>query len=404
MVWVTSHPPEPGDLDSCVTCGLCLPVCPTFRLTGDESTSPRGRLTAIKAVAEGIVPLDHRFDEVIGFCLECRACETACPSMVPYGEIVESARSEIATQRSTARRRAQRLVLGSFIAMPWLMRFVTILTAFLQRFGLLRRLPIVGPSTQGLRRVPLPVQSARGGAWGDPGGELVTLFVGCVADVWFAGTHRSAVELLVRAGFRVEASTAQTCCGSLAAHGGFGAEAEVLAQRNIQALSVAGTIAVDVAGCGAYLKGYGRFGPDGEELAERVHDINVLVARAIEEGRLPSLPAVGKAVAMHDPCHLEHGQRITVEPRTIVRAAGYDPVDADPGGLCCGAAGLYQIEHPVTSAELGERKARSVSATGATIVASANAGCEMQLRRFLDSGYAIAHPIDLYADRLSGRQ
>ena len=401
MPWVTPHPPLEAQLDTCVTCGLCLPVCPTFRLTGDETASPRGRLTAINAVQLGLVPVDARFDDITSFCLQCRACETACPSLVPYGEIIEAARNEAVAQLPRPGRRLTALVVGRLLGMPVVLQVVTIATAILQRAGLLRLVPLGGPQTAGLRRIPLPVASARGGAWGRPDGPSVTLFTGCVADVWFTGVHKATIELLVRAGYRVDARPSQTCCGALAAHAGDGDDAERLARRNIEGLAGSDLIVVDVAGCGAHLKGYGRHGPEGASIAARTRDVTEMIAAAIDEGRLPTLEANGELVAVQDPCHLEHAQRITSEPRRILVAAGYDVVDADPGGMCCGAAGLYQLGHPDTGALLGIDKAASVTATGARLVASANAGCEMQLRRFLADGFTIAHPVELYARALA---
>jgi glycolate oxidase iron-sulfur subunit len=396
MAWVTDHPPEEANLDSCVTCGLCLPVCPTFRLTGDESASPRGRLTAIAAVSDGLGIVDERFDEITSYCLQCRACETACPSMVPFGEIIEAARYEAVTQVPAPDRSIKRAVLGRALAMPWLLRFASVFAAVLQRLGMLRFLPIVGAQTTGLRRIPLPLRSTRGGAWGDDHAPSATLFVGCVADPWFTDIHRASVELLVASGYHVEATPAQTCCGALAAHAGLGSDAKRLAKRNIDALERSDLVVVDVAGCGAHLKGYRRYDERGERLAAKTKDITEVIASAIGDGRLPLLSPSREKVAIVDPCHLEHAQGITSEPRTLLAAAGFDIIDADPGGLCCGAAGAYQLDHPETGAVLGEAKAEKVVDTGASLVASANAGCEMQLRRFLGAGYEIAHPVELY--------
>lgn len=396
MAWATDHPPVAADVDSCVTCGLCLPVCPTFRLTGDESASPRGRLAAIAAVGEGLAVVDGRFDDVTSFCLQCRACETACPSMVPYGEIIEAARAEAVAQIPTRSSRLRGIIVGRVLAMPWILRLASIAIATLQRVRLLRLLPIVGPSARGLRRIPLPLPSARGGSWGPSAGPQASLFVGCVADPWFSTTHRASIELLVAAGYRVEADRDQTCCGALAAHGGHLDESRRLGARNINALGSAELIVTDVAGCGAHLKGYGSYGVDGAALSQRVRDITEVVWAAIEDGSLPRLPPNGEVVAVQDACHLEHGQGITKEPLLILEAAGYDVVEADPGGLCCGAAGVYQLEYPETSIELGEAKATKLRATGTALVASANAGCEMQLRRSLGGGFAVAHPVEFY--------
>ena len=401
MTWVTSHPPAAVDLDRCVTCGLCLPVCPTFRLTGDESASPRGRLTAIDAVGRGLAVVDERFDEITSFCLQCRACETACPSLVPYGTIIESARAEAVARVPHRGLRWERIALGRVVGRPVLIRLVSLVIALAQRLGVLRWLPRFGDLAVGLRPIPVPLPSARGGSWGDPSHPRVALFTGCVADAWFPDTHRASIELLVRAGYRVEAVSSQTCCGALAAHAGHEAEATRLALRNIAALEGATMIAVDVAGCGAHLETYGRFGVAGSAVAEASTDITEIIAGAISDGRLPRLPPTGERIAVQDPCHLEHGQRLTEAPYRIIEAAGYDAIAADAGGLCCGAAGAYQAPHPSTGETLGRAKAKRVVATSAEIVASANAGCEMQLRRFLGEGTRIAHPVEIYHDRLA---
>jgi glycolate oxidase iron-sulfur subunit len=402
VTWVTDRPPLQVELDACVTCGLCLPVCPTFRLTGDESASPRGRLTAIAAVAGGVVQVDARFDEITSFCLQCRACETACPSLVPYGDIIEAARDEAVQQVRHRGRRMERLAIGRILGWPVIMRIASLATALLQRMRLLGRLPRIGEQARGLRPIPVRPPSFRGGSWGS-GARTVTLFTGCVADVWFTGVHQATVEVLVAAGYRVEAPKDQTCCGALAAHAGLGRDARRYAARNIEALTGSDVIAVDVAGCGAHLKGYGRYDGAGEAIAASTYDITELIASAIAVGDLPTLEPTGRIVAVVDPCHLEHGQRITDQPRRIIEAAGFTVVDADRGGLCCGAAGLYQLDHPDTGATLGRRKAAAVEGASAGIVAVANAGCEMQLRRFLDDGFDIVHPVELYAAALRNR-
>ncbi|MFV1970038.1 MAG: (Fe-S)-binding protein [Acidimicrobiia bacterium] len=384
MVWVTSHPPGRIDLDACVTCGLCLPVCPTYRLTGDESASPRGRLAAIDAVDTGAAGIDERFGEIVDFCLQCRACETACPSLVPFGRIIESATAEVTAQLPSRGARLRRFAVATALTVPTLLRIGAVAIGVAQRIGI--------PS-RGLRKIPLPQPSARGGSWGPDDAPTATLFVGCVADAWFSDIHKATIEVLLAAGYRVDAPPSQTCCGALAAHDGYVDEADKMAATNRTALRDAEVIVVNVAGCGAHLKA-------DPELGQKVRDVTEIVAAAIEDGRLPTLPPNGEQVAVQDPCHLEHGQGVVKEPRTVLRAAGYEAVDADSGGLCCGAAGTYLIDHPDTSNELGRRKAASVEATGTRLVASANAGCEMQLRRFLDAGFEVRHPIELYVSRL----
>lgn len=235
------------------------------------------------------------------------------------------------------------------------------------------------------------------------GDELGTaaLLAGCVMEPWFPQVHEATVGLLRRAGYRVVVPEAQTCCGALAAHDGHAAEAHRMARRNVAAFAGVDLIVADAAGCSAHLKEYGHWaGEAGETMAKRVRDVTEVVADLIDRGRLPRLGTPRGPVAVQDPCHLRHAQRIVDAPRTILRAAGYEPVEIDPDAMCCGAAGTYAILHPQTSLQLGERKANQIRASGSTIVASANPGCEMQLRSLLGAAYRVAHPVELYWEAL----
>ncbi len=307
---------------------------------------------------------------------------------MPFGQIIESATADVTAQIPSAGTRLRRFVVTTELTKPALLRVGSIAIGVGQRIGV--------PSP-GLRKIPLPHRSARGGSWGPNEAPVATLFVGCVADAWFSDIHMATIEVLLAAGYRVDAPASQTCCGALAVHDGFPRDAEAMSARNRDALRDADGIVVNVAGCGAHLKTDPEFG-------HKVRDVTEIVAVAIEDERLPRLPDNGEHVAVQDPCHLEHGQGIISEPRLVLRAAGYEVRDVDPGGLCCGAAGTYLIDHPDTSAELGRRKAAAVNVTYATLVASANAGCEMQLRRYLDDSHEIRHPIELYARNLSSSQ
>jgi glycolate oxidase iron-sulfur subunit len=222
-----------------------------------------------------------------------------------------------------------------------------------------------------------------------------------VMDRWFGGVHAATVELLRRSGYRVVVPSGQGCCGALAAHQGDADEARRLARRNVAAFAGIGLVVADAAGCSAHLKEYGQWlGEEGAALAARVRDITEVIADAIEGGRLPQLASNGQKVAIQDPCHLRHVQRVVKAPRLILQAAGYQTVEIDPDAQCCGAAGIYSILRPKESAHLGRRIAERVRATGALVVASANPGCEIQLRSHLGPGFRIAHPVELYAERL----
>jgi glycolate oxidase iron-sulfur subunit len=377
-------------------------MCPTFRLTGSEAASPRGRLAAMAAVASGIAEVDKRFEDIMGLCLQCRACEPVCPSVVPFGRAMEGARAEIAAQRPKRGRKLRALLLGRGLGSRAAVRVATFFAALSQRLQL-HRLPVrLLSRIKGLRPIPLiggshigearPATAARMGS--------VALLAGCVQDAWFGAVNEAALELLTAAGYDVSVPAAQTCCGALAAHDGAVADSERLASANVAAFGDFDIVVATAAGCSAHLAGYAEWAAGGEELAGRTSDITVVIARAIAAGRLPALPARHTKVAMQDPCHLRHAQRVTAETRQIVAAAGCEPVEIDDTGMCCGAAGVYMMAQPDTSDELGRRKAEQVRAVDAKLVASANPGCEMQLRSNLEAGYEIRHPIEIYASAL----
>ena len=401
MPWVTDHAPTRAELDACVTCGLCLPHCPTYRLTGDEAASPRGRLAAMAAVADGAAEVDRTFAEIMDFCLQCRACETACPSLVPFGRAMEGARAEVAAQGARRGGLVSRASVGAVKA-PTLLR--------LTGWGgtVIAKTPLAGagrilPKTRGLRPDAGRGESHRGRHWPaiGPRRGVAGLLTGCVMDAWFGGVHDATVTLLRRAGYDVDAPRDQTCCGALAAHDGAAPAAEAMAARNIDAFASHDLVVADAAGCSAHLKAYGHWGSGGDAFADRVRDVTEVIAELIESGVLPDLEPVGRTVAVQDPCHLRHGQRITDAPRRIVTAAGYRTVDLDPEGRCCGAAGLYTLVHPETAAALGNRKAAEAERAQVSLIASANPGCEMQLRAHVADTIRVMHPVELYAERLT---
>jgi glycolate oxidase iron-sulfur subunit len=318
---------------------------------------------------------------------------------------MEGARAEVAAQLPTRNRRFRRLMLGRVLSTRWLVRLLTSVAAIAQRlhldrlsFGPFKRL-------RPLRRLPLVPPTLVGMSWRSVGDrhDSVSLLAGCVMDPWFQDVQAATVNVLRRAGIDVVVPEDQTCCGALAAHDGGGDDAVRMAARNIAAFAGKGTIVVNSAGCGAHLRDYGRYGDPGAELASRVRDVTEVVAEMIEVGQLPVLTEALGPVAIQDPCHLRHAQRIVEPPRSILRAAGYAVLEIDPSGTCCGAAGVYSLLQPETAAALGKRKAAEVLVTEAPIVASANPGCELQLRQYLataGSGIRVAHPVELYWEAL----
>lgn len=404
MAWVTDFAPTTVELNACIDCGLCLPVCPTFGVTGDESASPRGRIAAMRAVDRRLVEVDERFAEVMGLCLQCRACEVACPSLVQFGRLMEGARAEVAAQLPDWRTVATRTVFGRAIASRSVVVLLSWVVGAVQRMHLASVLPGSAAKAAALRTIPLPVPTTTGHEWlpeGEPIGT-VGFLAGCVMDQWYSDVHTAVIEVLRTAGYRVVAPKNQTCCGALAAHEGAAYDAAKMAARNIEAFAGFDLVVVDSAGCSAHMKGYGHWTDAGDDLASRIIDANELVAMLLDAELLPHIEGE-TPIAVQDPCHLRHAQGIVDEPRDILRAAGYSPVETDVASTCCGAAGAYQFDHPEMSAILGIAKSAQVRATGLNLVASANPGCEMQLKVYLDRGAVVAHPIELYWDALRSR-
>ncbi len=395
--------PTQAQLDACVTCGLCLPHCPTFRLTGDEVASPRGRIAAMGAIATGQIPSDNTYADMMSLCLGCRACEAACPSLIPFGLMMEGAREQLAKDQPSFTGRLRRFLVGRVLNMKWLLAITTSAIGVLQKLGVIRLLPKELRLARGLRpqRVfPHTVLGVHDNTPAEPAGSIA-LLAGCVMDEWFPAVHDATRGVLQMAGYQVHSPEGQQCCGALAAHEGAGDAARRMAKKNTAVFSGFDYIVADAAGCSAHLKEYGEWADGGEEVAERTRDVTELVAELIAAGLLPTVESDHGEVAIQDPCHLRHAQRIVDAPRALVRAAGYTPVEIDPDGLCCGAAGLYMVYEHDTAEQLGEKKAAQIRTTNVTTVVSANSGCEIQLRAHLGRDYRVVHPIELYWEALS---
>jgi glycolate oxidase iron-sulfur subunit len=387
--WAAGDTPTQADLDACVACGLCLPHCPTYRLTGEESASPRGRIAAMRAVHEGRAATDATFARFMDLCLVCRACEDVCPSHVPFGRMMEAARTQIEPLRTRRARFVRWLGLDVVLPSRSLTRAAGVLAPLARPF-LPRRLRASVPRRPGAV-TPLPVVTE---AEGERRGT-VALLAGCVQDVWFRRVNEATIRVLSRSGWRVVVPRGQTCCGALAAHNGHLATARKLARRNARAFGDADLVVVNAAGCGAHMATYGEL---AEGAALPVRDV---LAFLHEEGlRLPpgSLPAPIR-VAYHDACHALRAQQLRREPRELLDAIGnVEVVEIPNGDRCCGAAGIYNVTEPEMSSRLMREKADAIASTGATVVASANPGCTMQLVAGLRERRAdmrVVHPIEL---------
>ena len=392
--WLPGIPaPSDDDLNKCVSCGLCLPHCPTFRVTGLETASPRGRIAAMRAVNEGLVPVQGEFTAVTDECLACRACEAACPSGVPYGRMIEAARAQTEAVRTGSGKRKRRLI-TKVIASPRLLRAAAWGIAVGQATRLDHLLP------KGLRmatpritfkdlRTPLPPSGGEG--------PVAMMLVGCVMDVAFRPVHQATADALLRAGYRVEVPQQGGCCGALAAHAGETESARALARERIAQFEHADVIVVDSAGCSAHMRTYAELLADDPEWHERALRLEARVRDAVEI-EAPVGRQVEGRVAVHDACHHLQAQGLGPEIRRTLRDAGATPVDLGDGGRCCGAGGMYAALEPAMAATLGEQKARAIIATGAPVVAVANPGCAIQIRAHLDalgSDVEVRHPLQI---------
>jgi glycolate oxidase iron-sulfur subunit len=388
--WAPGDAPSLADLNACVACGLCLPHCPTYRLTGEESASPRGRITAMRAVQEGRAATDQTFARFMDLCLVCRACEDVCPSHVPFGRMMEAARTQIEPLRP---RRARFLRwLGLDVVLPSKkLTWVAGALAPLTRPFMPKRVRALIPRGGGEPFARLPRVT-------EPDGQLrgtVALLSGCVQDRWFRRVNRATIRVLARNGWRVLVPRGQVCCGALAAHNGHLGTARRLAKKNAAVFVGADHVIVNAAGCGAHMQDYGDL-VEGAGLP--VRDVmEFLHAEGISDdaGSLSQLIRV----AYHDPCHALRAQGIQHQPRELLRAIGnLELVEILNGDRCCGAAGIYNVTEPEMSDRLMHEKAEAVASTGAPVVASANPGCTMQLLaglRELGTRVDVVHPIEL---------
>ena len=381
---------DPDELNTCVQCGLCLPHCPTFRVTGDEVLSPRGRIQLMREVQDNDAPVTDEVLDSFATCVQCRGCEPACPSSVPFGHLMERARETLVE--------AGRLT-------PWWQRLAMkplahprLLAAGSAAAGLLGRTGLV-PRRFGLPR-DLPLRQRALEATGDPADpDTVHLFTGCVMDAMQRDVHRAGLEVLTAAGFGVAPTgAAAPCCGALHAHAGLGQEARELARATIAALDDGRPIIVDSAGCGAAMKDYGHLlGTDeARAFSTRVFDIQEFLADHIE--RLPAARPLPLRVAVQDPCHLRHVQRVHPATRAVLAPFVAELVELDDEGLCCGAGGAYSVLEPELAGRIRDRKLGAIDRAAADVVASANPGCSMHLAA---AGVATVHPMQLVARALS---
>jgi glycolate oxidase iron-sulfur subunit len=417
--------PDYEVLINCMHCGLCLPTCPTYALTGLERSSPRGRIRLIKAVADGDLPITDGFVREMNYCLDCQACETACPAGVKYGSLVEAARTQIYREKyeGLGVRLVKKVMLEwAFFRQSRLKAFARFLW-FYERWGLKwfvektgvlrlvsRKLHAIQPlsptissgfSSEMLPELLRPVGAPR---------HRVGFLTGCIMDVAFADVNLDTVQLLLHHDCEVVVPRDQACCGSLQAHNGCFDAAREMAKRNMLLFDREDLdfIVLNSAGCGAFMKEYAHVfadDPDWSERAKRVSskvlDITEFLAltgyRPASNGRSRRAPAIeagrvplreeslrGKRVGYHDACHLVHTQKITEQPRQLIKMVpGIEYVEIPESTWCCGSAGIYNIVHYDDSMKLLERKVDNIVKVAPDIIVTGNPGCLLQIQHGL---------------------
>jgi glycolate oxidase iron-sulfur subunit len=378
---------DPDQLATCVGCGLCLPHCPTWRVSGDEALSPRGRIGAMRLVEAGALEPDGGFLRSIDTCVQCRGCEPACPSAVPFGALMEDTRAAVARSVRPVPR-WQRLAFGA-------LGRHRLLLAGSSALGLAQRTRVVPRRLS--RRLGLPDQVPVRRRKLRPTGSDLWLFTGCVMDAWQREVHQATLRVLTAARVGVALpGPGAACCGALHVHAGLDQEARRLAARVMTAFPGDAPILVDSAGCGTALRDYGHLLGTAEaaRFATRVRDVHGWLAEHLD--RLPPRRRLGLRVAVQDPCHLRHVQRDHVAVRAVL-AGAVDLVELDDDGLCCGAGGSSSVTQPELAGAVRDRKLDAIARSGAELVVSANPGCSMHLAA---AGVRIEHPMELLSDAL----
>lgn len=404
---------------SCVHCGFCLDACPTYRITGDEADSPRGRLALMRGVFENKLPLVSEGDASgdVGYhldrCLGCRGCETACPSGVPYGALLEHFRDE--QEKSEHRGTGEKLLREGLL---------TLLTdpkkmAFALQAGRLTGGKIPGPVAKfvGLpvgTSVPIPADLSAAAkplpevihAKGEKRGT-VALLLGCVMRVLYAPVHHATAYVLIANGIEVHASPLQGCCGALHGHQGRLDTAKDMARAMIAHFETQNVDAIilNSAGCGSFLKDYGHLLKDDPKWAKRAEAFSAKVQDITEYlvkiGPRPMKKAIRKRLTYHDACHLRHGQKIADAPRTLLKMIPeIEFVECTDSDLCCGSAGVYNYLQPEMATQLQQKKVANLLATKADLIATGNPGCLAWIQQGLPKGTKapeIVHPIELIA-------
>jgi len=413
-------------LDDCVHCGFCLPACPTYRSWAEEMDSPRGRIDLMRGLAEGSIALDETVVRHFDRCLGCMACVTACPSGVRYDVLIEETRAKVETgfRRPLLDRLHRTLVFSTFPHPRRLKVLVALLLVYVKSGlqSLVRKGGIAGVLPARLAQLEALLPEVSGRLLSAKLPELVPakgprrfrvgLVAGCVQRVFFPGVNEATLSVLSAEGCEVVIPRAQGCCGALSVHAGRAAESRRMARKLMRSFPPdLDAVLVNAAGCGSHLKDYGRLFASDARLAKpaaafaaKVKDVNEFLAGIAPVAARHPLPM---RVAYHDACHLAHAQGIREAPRRLL---GGIPeltlLEIPDGDQCCGSAGVYNLMEPESANEIGARKVENVLSTKPDLLASANPGCTLQIRKVLaERGHtlAAAHPMEILAASIEGR-
>ena len=427
----SKNPPQSELIDSCVHCGFCLATCPSYRVIGKEMDSPRGRIYLMDAINKGEATIDVATSQHFDSCLGCLACVTTCPSGVQYDKLIAATRPQI--ERNQPRNLSDRLIRTLiFNLFPYPNRLRNLLPPlwFYQKSGLQKLvrntglLEKVAPRLAAMEAI-LPQITAD--SWQDNLPEIIPaqgtkryrvgMILGCVQRLFFSPVNEATVRVLTANGCEVVIPKSQGCCAALPAHQGQEAQAQTLAKQMIDSFADTDvdTIIINAAGCGHTLKEYGHILADDPEYSEKadkfaakVRDVQEFLSGIELTTELHPLTSGELNLVYQDACHLLHGQKISLQPRQLLRKIPgvklREPIDA---GLCCGSAGIYNMLQPEVAYELGQQKATNLLNTGANLIASPNPGCSLQIQKHLDlqnSNITLLHPIELLDYSIRGKQ
>jgi glycolate oxidase iron-sulfur subunit len=426
------NPPQPKLIDSCVHCGFCLSTCPSYRVIGKEMDSPRGRIYLMDAINQGEATIDTTTAQHFDSCLGCLACVTTCPSGVKYDQLIAATRPQI--ERNLTRSLPDRLIrtlIFNLFPYPNRLRHLLPPLWFYQKSGLqqlVRRTGMLKKLTPRLAAMEAILPKVTDSSWRSDLPDVIPaqgvkryrvgMILGCVQRLFFSPVNEATARVLTANGCEVVIPPSQGCCAALPAHQGQEEQAQALARQMIDSFidQDLDAIIINAAGCGHTLKEYGHILADdpeyrakAEQFSNQVKDVQEFLAEIELTTELHPLTSGELTLVYQDACHLLHGQKISLQPRQLLKQIPgvklSEPLDA---GLCCGSAGIYNMLQPETADELGRQKVNNLINTGASVIASPNPGCSLQIQKHLElqslEGIKLFHPVELLDYSIQGKQ